>query len=653
MIQEQNKLQGKRFINWVRCSTDHQAGTSIPDQIALLNDFAAKAGMIHIDNVILDGVSGSIPGARDDIELLIRRKRVRDDFDVVLLQDMTRLTRSGSEHAAKIEYDLRAHGIEIVYAAENLPQGDHASIIKSVGFYAAKQHAKSISHGIARGQMSALLKGTMPYCSTPPYGIDRLIVNRKDEPLFILRNLHDGTQVKLTTDGKTELQVFPPSTEKGKSSHYRRQVDERILFVAGSDESVQTVRSIFDWHHRQGWGRHRITSELNRLGIRAPRGGSWTTPMVAKILRNSIYLGRSVVNRTSQSIYHMRSPNAPVQSAVDPQELVSRKTPKKRVRAEADWITLEHEQLKDFLDADVRKLAAAAQAKYWSSKGRQMTPPFSTNKHVESPFILSQILREKGTGHKLSGRTTGPKGKKLRYYAVTRSVVSPSAGITSKLVPATPLEQAVLAQVKSVLLDMPSLRDEILQQLRARAIGKTTEQDQLPKLEQERQALKAKLEWLIDHLGTVGKSTAAEKMADIEQKLMVLTARIEAARAATKKTAPVNLDEQADAIANWLHGLGENIGSLPTKTLRMVLESVIERLEIDLHTRAVELDLRLPPWAENRTTGAGKELCLEATQLWRGINEAQWVFTLKIAEIDCRGLRNPNRFDCCRRRKAA
>ena len=29
----------------------------------------------------------------------------------------------------------------------------------------------------------------MPYCSTPPYGVDRLIISDKAEPLFILRNL--------------------------------------------------------------------------------------------------------------------------------------------------------------------------------------------------------------------------------------------------------------------------------------------------------------------------------------------------------------------------------------------------------------------------------------------------------------------------------
>lgn len=42
-------LNGKRYINLVRCSTDGQKDTNIPAQLALLTAFAAKHGMIHVD----------------------------------------------------------------------------------------------------------------------------------------------------------------------------------------------------------------------------------------------------------------------------------------------------------------------------------------------------------------------------------------------------------------------------------------------------------------------------------------------------------------------------------------------------------------------------------------------------------------------------
>src|SRR5438034_688338 len=103
----QSDYRGRRFICLVRCSTDEQAGTSIPDQLNLLHAYAKEQGMIHADaDIIVDGVTGSIPGARTDIDQIVRRKRERNDFEILLVQDLSRLTRSGVEHGSKIEYDL-------------------------------------------------------------------------------------------------------------------------------------------------------------------------------------------------------------------------------------------------------------------------------------------------------------------------------------------------------------------------------------------------------------------------------------------------------------------------------------------------------------------------------------------------------------------
>lgn len=650
-----NRLTGKRYINWARCSTDSQAETSIPDQLRLLTAFADRAGMIHVDNVVLDGVTGSVPGARDDVADLVRRKLERDDFDVVLLQDMSRLTRSGYEHAAKIEYDLRAVGVEVVFAAEQLPQGDFAPVVKSVGFVAAQQFAKSVSFNIARGQMSALLRGSMPYCSTPPYGVDRLITTDAGEPLFVLRDLADGSQEKRSADGTVVLQVTPPSGVKGRSNRYRRQANERVVLVMGDPRAVQVVRDIYRWHHRDGWGRHRIASELNGTKVAAPRGGTWTTALVASVLRNSIYLGASVANRTTRAIYHTRSPDAPARSQLDARELLVRKAPRSRVRDASEWVVQEHAGLKDYLDEDVRELAAAEQARYWTSRSRRTPPPISRDRHLDSPYVLSQLLKEKGTGLRLSGRTTGPKGRKIRYYAVTRAVTTPSAGITSTLVRAEPLERAVLEQVRAVVADYPALRQVIREQLEAESARTRADGDELPRLEARREELARKLEWVIDHLGTLGETLAAEKVEEVRRELATLDVRIGAARTARTaraSAAPDDLNARAEAIAKSVVKLAADLGSLPTVAVRRLLEAVVERLEIDLHTMAVELDVHLPPWAVQAAVHGGA-LCLEGNPLWRTANEAQRVSGLKIGEVDCQGQRKPTRFDCCRRRKAA
>ena len=68
---KKEQICGKRYINLVRCSSDVQTETSIPAQLELLNKEGLGLGGIHVDDVILDGVSGSRPGNRSDLPQLI------------------------------------------------------------------------------------------------------------------------------------------------------------------------------------------------------------------------------------------------------------------------------------------------------------------------------------------------------------------------------------------------------------------------------------------------------------------------------------------------------------------------------------------------------------------------------------------------------
>lgn len=52
------------------------------------------------------------------------RKKERNDFDVVLVQDTTRFTRSGTAHGMKLLFDLRVVGLEVVFVKEDLPDSD-------------------------------------------------------------------------------------------------------------------------------------------------------------------------------------------------------------------------------------------------------------------------------------------------------------------------------------------------------------------------------------------------------------------------------------------------------------------------------------------------------------------------------------------------
>jgi hypothetical protein len=383
------------------------------------------------------------------------------------------------------------------------------------------------------------------------------------------------------------------------------------------------------------------------------KGARWNTAAVANILWNSVYLGRSIANRYSKAIFNMRSPNMPKAALVEQRELVRKGASLKlRVRPMEDWITIEHERLADYLDADIRPLAAEKQAKFWLEKAKNRTPKFSRDAHGDSPYILKHILKQKGTGLPLTGRKGGPKHKRQRFYAVGRAFATPCGELSKKMIPAPQLERAVLDQVKGVLAGTPDLKNVVRELVIQQTKGTVTDVDKLTELENEKAGLTEKLDFVIENLQAIGKTVAANKVAEIDRKLAEVSRRIEAAKA-VGKTKPMDVDEQSAAIVRRLQELADGFDKLTAKVLRGLLESVIDRLEIDLHTRAVELDLRLPPWALEITKNGTAESCLDAKPLWPSGKEATFSFTLKIAEIDCVGHRKPNRFDCCRRRKAA
>jgi hypoxanthine-guanine phosphoribosyltransferase len=75
------KLTGKRGICLVRASNFGE-GTSTEAQIAMLHDGAQQRGAVIVDDIILDGMTGSLPGRREDLKALLDRKRTNNDFEV-------------------------------------------------------------------------------------------------------------------------------------------------------------------------------------------------------------------------------------------------------------------------------------------------------------------------------------------------------------------------------------------------------------------------------------------------------------------------------------------------------------------------------------------------------------------------------------------
>lgn len=448
-------LEGKRYIALARCSTAGQADTSIPDQLTLLTAFADEHAMIHVADVILDGVSGSVPGARKDIDQIVHRKKTLNDFDVLLVQDTTRFTRGGVGHGNKLEYELNAAGIQVVFVTDNIVEGDFAGLHKSVLYLSGKQHAKSISIATSRGSMSSLLADRSAHCRLPPYGIDRLYVAPDGTPLHIIRNLSDGTQVKLDPATKAVLARFSRNGGRGTRQHYIKQKDERIVLVPGAAEAVAAINLIFRKYHLNGWGYRRIAEELNAQGLPAARGKQWSMTAINQILHNPTYLGLGIANRSSAGIYSVRSPNQPKPSQVDERTLAASKAPPRKLRPRSEWFERQEKALETLLEPDVRAVALSKLDTLVDQLAHVPQPRSTKDRHAESDFILKGILTSKQGGHPMTGRKSGPRKRRVRYYAVSRgSSVPVRDSVLTRMISAEPIERAVVAALREVLLSL-------------------------------------------------------------------------------------------------------------------------------------------------------------------------------------------------------
>lgn len=113
-MNREKTLEGSRFIALARCVRPGQ----IQSQLASLEAFGHQQGMVCIDSIALDGVSPSIP--EETVSELIRRKQEQDDFDILAVQDWSRISRSGPAHTYGLLHRLGSVGVQVIAVNEGL-----------------------------------------------------------------------------------------------------------------------------------------------------------------------------------------------------------------------------------------------------------------------------------------------------------------------------------------------------------------------------------------------------------------------------------------------------------------------------------------------------------------------------------------------------
>ncbi len=110
-------LRGKRYIAYARCACGVGATKKLREQIRLVRQFGNSLKMHCVDEVRLVA-SGWLPAMRPDLRRLLARKRQKDDYDVLVMEDLARLTRVVPDGIDEIEGRFRRYGVQIVYVSE-------------------------------------------------------------------------------------------------------------------------------------------------------------------------------------------------------------------------------------------------------------------------------------------------------------------------------------------------------------------------------------------------------------------------------------------------------------------------------------------------------------------------------------------------------
>jgi DNA invertase Pin-like site-specific DNA recombinase len=645
-------FKGKRYIAMVRAS--HLSDELSTDaQLQLLHDRVGQKGMIHAGNNVLDGVTGSLPGKREDLEKLLERKKKTNDFDVLVLQRLDRLTRSGSGHGLWFEHECQRAGIHVLFVGDDIPEGKYANLIKVAKYEAAQEQAFSISQRSTQGSQFALEQGRNITSTHTPYGCWRLYLNSEGTPTHIIRDLRDGLQEKLHHQTHEVIDTYGKIGD-GARGHYRKQKSEKVLLISGDKAETDIVQEIFHLHFMDGLGGKRIADVLNRRGVASSHGKQWSAHQVEVIYEQEAYTGRSVGNRSSAAIYHERQSKSPKTVNLDPQILATARSIPPRIRPREEWFIQDQPYMKDFLPNQVRKLAMAEHEKNWDRVGDPNRVKRSYSKHKASDYLLSGLLFAKQDGESLVGILCGRQGHRMRYYRHRRSMRGYMKGsVFNNMFRADTLENAVLQLVGDIIKDLPLLREQVLETIKQQSALMNHDGAELDELKKRREQVRKKTELIVSALDEETLADARIEIERLKAERQNLNQKIAAFEAAGQMKS-INPSAMADMIIGQLKELPNNLKSMPIYALRQFLATFINKGIADMETKHVEFTLKLPAWAFTQNN-ADSAMRLVDTLRPSTDSETHPFFNVKLGFVDCRYVKLATNNSCynCMRRKAA
>ncbi len=288
----------KHVASYARFSSDNQRDASIEDQQRMCRKFAEHEGMVITREYADKAMSGKLENRPEYSQLV--KDIENGEMAVLLVDDLSRLSRNINTPATVDEF--KYHGTRVICVADGIDTISKTS------------------------KVAIAVKGMM----------NNLFLD--DLKAKVHRGLEGNALKGRNTGGKVYGYDPKPHYSASKTDIYGRPEIEYVTRVINEDQA-KVIKQIFEWA-AEGRPYQWIASELNRRGIKASNGGTWTSSTITSsvnglptgILNNKLYIGIYTWNKT-ECTYHPQTGAKKV-----------------RTRNESEWLVMELPELRIISD---------------------------------------------------------------------------------------------------------------------------------------------------------------------------------------------------------------------------------------------------------------------------------------------------------------
>jgi site-specific DNA recombinase len=498
---------------YARVSTEMQSRSSIDDQIRKCRQYADANGLrILEEHVYRDEALSGVGSDRPALKRLLQcALSIAPPFSTILIDDTSRLSRT-TEDALSIFKRLNFAGVQLIAVSQGISSDNEQSeMLVTVHGLVDSLYVRELAKKIHRGMEGLALRG-----------------------------LHTGGRIF----GYDTVSVGEGAGKRLVINAVEAAIVRRIFTLSAGGLSLK-----------------KIARTLNREHIQAPRarrdriGGEWCPTAIREMLKNGLYIGKVVWNRSK----FVKVPGTNKRQ--------------RRMRPESEWMCSENPELAIV----TRELWTAVRTRFASLPaiwGYQKKPGLLP-KGLTTPHLFSGMLKCGECGANLVISTGGGTHRHPKYACSRR--MNRGGCENSLYIRRDELEGLLLGKLQGEILT-PKVIEYAIEQFRKQLTGTLgAVSDDLAEMRQRKARLEAQIRRLVSALAESGHSKAIlDELGRKEAELLAITDQLLSA-------SPDSIESRIDEIRQFVT---DRLGNL-LDVLRK--DTVLARTEILKHTNEIRM----------------------------------------------------------------